>query len=71
MARVRCPRCRALVTARLSEDGVQVSHGADFLSKCKDIRNTQAADFVASATECDAMQAAIDKVVDRLKLARA
>jgi hypothetical protein len=59
-----------LVTAKLSGDGVQLSHGADFLSKCKNIRNTQAADFVSSATECDAMQAAVDKMINRLKLAR-
>jgi hypothetical protein len=67
MAAVKCPTCDAVVTVRLVEREVSVSHGADFRAKCKEVGAGYAADFVATATECSMMQKSVDRALTRLR----
>ena len=70
MAVVKCSGCGAVVTARLVEAEVEVSHGADFLAKCRELVGPLAGDLVCVATECGVMKKAVARTAARMLAAR-
>jgi hypothetical protein len=70
MAAVKCTTCGAAVTVLLVGNEASVSHGADFRAKCKELGKSYAADFVTKATECAAMQNAVDRALTLLRSQR-
>jgi hypothetical protein len=71
VAAIKCMKCSAVVTLQLLDSEVKITHGESFRSKCKEVGNTHAADFVSVATECAAMQISINRTLSRLRHRRA
>jgi hypothetical protein len=71
MAVAKCPRCGAVVTARLIGGEIKVSQGASFLSTCTQIKDRLAAGQVCVATECDVMEIAVQRVGRRARASHA
>jgi hypothetical protein len=66
MAAVKCTRCGAVITARIIDAAVQLSHGADFISKCRELKTPESGDFIVVATECGAMKLTVQRVSARM-----
>ena len=67
MTVAKCPRCGAVVTAQLLGSELKVSHGANFLTTCPQIKDRLAAGEVCVAAECSVMEIAVRRVESRTR----
>jgi uncharacterized protein YcgI (DUF1989 family) len=67
MPAIRCPKCRAAVTIRRDGETLSVTHGTDFMAKCRFFADRAGVDFVAVATECPDMQKAVQRAAWRVR----
>jgi hypothetical protein len=66
MAAVRCGRCRAIVSASMEGERIEIGCGASYRSKCKALPDSTGTDFVSSASECPYMDKAIKRAAFRI-----
>jgi phage gp29-like protein len=67
MPAIRCSKCRAAATIRRDGDALSVTHGSDFMAKCRFFADRTGVDFVAVATECPDMQKAVQRAAWRVR----
>ena len=67
MPAIRCPKCRAAATVRRDGQVLSVTHGTDFMAKCRFFADRAGVDFVGAATECPDMQKAVQRAAWRVR----
>jgi hypothetical protein len=67
MAAVRCGRCRAIVSAWMEGECIEIGYGASYRTKCKALPEPAGTDVVSSASECPHMDKAMQRAAFRIR----